>query len=100
MKYECPHAYSKDNIPYILCRREVEPNPNNQKEISHSACPHQRFCGTKRCTVLTPMWVGCLKNKMDTNTAEVLASKATPKKTSRKKDSKVPELQAESEMAE
>lgn len=79
MKYECEHAYSRDDIPYILCDREKVPKRNQQKEISGACCPFQRFCGTKNCKVLTQQWAGCLKNKKDTNAEGVMEAKAAEK---------------------
>lgn len=79
MKYECEHAYSRDDIPYILCDREKKPDRNKQKEISGACCPFQRFCGTRNCKVLTEQWAGCLKNKKDTDAAGVMEAKAAEK---------------------
>lgn len=92
MKYECEHAYSRDDIPYILCDREKKPDRNNQKEISGSCCPFQRFCGTKNCKVLTEQWAGCLKNRMDTDTKGVMETKAAEKTDEKAVEAEVKDL--------
>lgn len=79
MKYECEHAYSRDDIPYILCDREKKPDRNNRKDISGACCPFQRFCGTKNCKVLTEQWAGCLKNRINADTEGVMEAKAVEK---------------------
>lgn len=93
MSYECKHAYSRDDVPYILCDREKAPAKGNQKDISHACCPFQRFCGTRNCKVLTAQWTGCLKNKHDGDTQKVMEAKASaaeakPKSASKKKSTK------------
>ena len=62
MKYECIHAREADGIPYIVCDREPIPSPADKKNMYHSLCPYQRFCGQKRCAVLLPEWKRCKKN--------------------------------------
>ena len=62
MKYECVHAREAEGIPYIVCDREPRPSTANKQEMYHALCPYQRFCGQKRCAVLLPEWIQCVKN--------------------------------------
>lgn len=62
MKYECVHARETEGIPYIVCDREPSPSTVNKQEMYHALCPYQRFCGQKRCAVLLPEWIQCVKN--------------------------------------
>lgn len=90
MKHECTHAYEMQGVNYLLCDREARPSPNDMQAVSHATCPHQRFCVAKRCSVLLPVWKDCFKNKLDTNTAGVMAAKAKSKSGSKKKSAAKP----------
>lgn len=58
---ECKFAYLKQNIDYVLCRKEPEPNPIDRKSVAHAVCVHQEHCPKTNCHKLTSGWVGCLK---------------------------------------
>lgn len=79
MKYECKHAYRRENMPYILCSKEK--TPLNKADIYHSLCPHQRFCAEKNCAILTETWAGCKKHSTQ---APQEKPGATSKKTRKK----------------
>lgn len=66
---DCKNAYIKNGINYILCSREPEPKPGDQRAICHAICGFQRFCPTIRSCTLLPSYVGCMKLKAE-NTPE------------------------------
>lgn len=90
MKHECKHAYEIDGVNYLLCDREARPTPGDMKAVSHATCPHQRFCASRRCAVLLPVWKDCFKNKLNTNTAGVMAAKTAKKSSAKKKTTVTP----------
>lgn len=62
---ECENAYYKDGIPYVLCRKEAEPDVLDKAGTCHAMCGFQRFCPNRRCCTLLPAWEGCRKRDMN-----------------------------------
>ena len=58
---DCKFAYLKPKIPYLLCRKEAEPDGFNKTELFHAVCPHQAHCPKENCHKNTAGWVNCLK---------------------------------------
>lgn len=58
---ECKYAYLKSNIPYVLCKKELEPSGMDRKELFHAVCSHQAHCPKINCHKLTAEWVNCVK---------------------------------------
>ena len=58
---DCEFAYMKDKIPYVLCRKEPEPDRFDRKSVFHAACPHQEHCPKQNCHKLTAAWMSCFK---------------------------------------
>lgn len=94
MKYECKHAYEMVGIPYIMCGRESKPSAMERRDMYHSLCPYQRFCGKRQCAVLLPEWTRCKKNaaeaaqKAEETALHDGAAASTPKKKSAQKGKK------------
>lgn len=58
---ECPHAYLKQNIDYVLCKKEPEPDGRDLKALFHAVCPHQVACPKRNCHLLSANWGRCVK---------------------------------------
>lgn len=58
---DCKFAYTKGDIPYILCKKEKEPTGFNKTELFHAVCIHQAHCPRLNCHKLTPEWINCMK---------------------------------------
>lgn len=61
---DCKHAYLKDGIHYILCRKEEEPDVTPRKDrhkLYHSMCLYQAFCRNEGCYRLKPEYIQCKK---------------------------------------
>ena len=58
---ECKYAYMKQNIDYVLCRKEPEPNRHDREKLFHSMCGHQVNCPKENCHKLTANWRNCVK---------------------------------------
>lgn len=58
---ECPHAYMKQNIEYVLCNKEPEPNRHDREKLFHSMCGHQVNCPRENCHKLSAGWRNCMK---------------------------------------
>lgn len=59
---DCPNAYLKDGVQFILCKKESMPIQNDHKSLFHATCPHQVFCQTANCHRMTADWIKCHKN--------------------------------------
>lgn len=96
---ECKHAYMKQNIDYVLCDKEKNPNPNNRTELFHACCPHQTHCPAKNCHKLSASWLRCIKlaethqNAFEAVLDEVVSApdEATKKPTRRTRKNKAEE---------
>ena len=58
---ECPYAYLKSDIEYVLCKKEPEPNRHDRNALFHAACGHQAECPKAHCHKLTASWIKCVK---------------------------------------
>ena len=58
---ECPHAYMKPNIDYVLCRKEPEPTRYDKEKLFHAVCAHQVHCPKENCHKLSAGWQNCAK---------------------------------------
>ena len=58
---ECPYAYIKENVNYILCECEGQAKTSEMKEIAKKLCLHQRFCRKVNKCSLLPTWRECKK---------------------------------------
>ena len=58
---DCKNAYLMQNIPYVLCRIENQPDGKDRRELFHAMCIHQEECPRQNCHKLTPGWVSCVK---------------------------------------
>lgn len=58
---ECPYAYLKRNIDYILCKKEPEPTRYDREKLFHAVCAHQVDCPKEKCHKLSSNWVNCSK---------------------------------------
>ena len=66
---ECQYAYLKENIDYVLCKREPEPTRYDKTELFHAVCPHQEHCPRENCHKLTAGWLTCAKRPQTTQNA-------------------------------
>lgn len=58
---ECPHAYMKQDIEYVLCKKEPAPARQDRTAVFHSMCAHQVDCPKKKCHKLSAGWERCAK---------------------------------------
>ena len=58
---ECPHAYMKQHIDYVLCKKEPEPNRHDRERLFHAVCGHQVNCPKQNCHKLSAGWQNCVK---------------------------------------
>lgn len=57
----CKYAYTKQNIDYILCRKEPEPSRFDREKLFHAVCAHQVDCPKQSCRKLSANWERCAK---------------------------------------
>lgn len=58
---ECPHAYMKQHIDYVLCNKEPEPTRYDREKLFHAVCAHQVECPKQNCHKLSAGWERCAK---------------------------------------
>lgn len=58
---ECKFAYLREDVPYVLCKKEPEPSRNDRTALFHAVCGHQAECPKVNCHRLTASWVNCTK---------------------------------------
>ena len=66
---DCPFAYEKKNIDYILCKKEPEPSRNDRAKLFHAMCAHQVDCPKQSCRKLSSNWGRCAKLRATPKTA-------------------------------
>ncbi len=58
----CPNAYKKNGVYFILCKKEDEPDAKSRgTELYHSVCPYQMFCPNTHCYQLKDTFIQCRK---------------------------------------
>lgn len=58
---ECRYAYMKQNIDYVLCKKEPEPTRYDREKLFHAVCAHQVHCPRENCHKLSAGWMHCAK---------------------------------------
>lgn len=58
---DCQYAYMKNDIEYVLCRKEPTPARQDRAAVFHSMCAHQVNCPKLGCQKLSPGWRACRK---------------------------------------
>lgn len=84
---ECPHAYMKQHIDYVLCKKEPEPTRYDRDKLFHAVCAHQVHCPKENCHKLSAGWQNCVKLREAPRSApdEVFASEVqTPDEETKK----------------
>lgn len=84
---ECPHAYMKQHIDYVLCKKEPEPSRHDREKLFHAVCAHQVHCPKENCHKLSAGWQNCMKLREASQsvTDEVSASEVqTPAEETKK----------------
>lgn len=91
---DCKYAYMKDNIEYVLCKKEPTPNRLDRTAVFHSMCAHQVDCPKRKCHKLSASWERCAKlavrnrkaydSVFHEDGAEAAEAPGKPKKTRRK----------------
>lgn len=58
---DCRFAYMKQDIEYVLCKKEPTPSRQDRTALFHAMCGHQAHCPKQNCHKLTASWKRCVK---------------------------------------
>lgn len=95
---DCPHAYLKRDIDYLLCDFEPTPSKADRTKLYHAVCGHQAHCPKQNCHKNTSSWSSCVKlavRPQDAAEAQIGEDVSVPEEAPKKRTRRATQPQSE-----